>query len=589
MHLQLRLPFAVALTASLALGQTQLLVPSQYPTVQAAIDAAPVGATILVSGALSVTTPIDTLGKALTLRGAAGAELLCSSSRAFSFYNGETDSTVIEGLIVRWGRAPNSTTWGVRGGDGGAMTIVGASPRFVGCVFDSCHAGDGMPGASTTSLGGPGSGGGHGGVAYVVDGAPVFDRCTFTLNRAGAGATGGDGADGANGINNAGYSAGNGGPGGDGAVVFATGSAAHVRLQSCVLQLNVAGRGGRGGQGGDGGDGVMIAGQWATFGGNGGAGGDGGNGGAALVRGVAGAVVDVVNCTFESNWPAAGGGAGHGGTNGVGVHPGTAGSDGAAGADNPCAGVQAGSTSSVANTVFWNLDHAVGHTATVTLVEVNGGAVAVASVSNGPITGAGCAQLATRPMGLDLFPLPTGPLVDAGDDSFVTADMTIDRWGNPRRFDHTWHADAVDIGAFEDTTAELAPFGCGVNADGALAPGLGSPRLGTTFQLQVQPPGPWFPSPSLAMLAISTTGALPSCGLLLPGFGMDPAAAGALLLDQPALFDVAIWAGSPTVFAITVPSNSAFLGVSLWLQGAIFDPTNGHIGLTRGLRAVIGQ
>lgn len=593
MLFQISLPVTIALTATLAVGQAQLMVPSHYPTVQAAIAAAAPGDTIMVTGTLTVTAPIDTLGKALTICNNGYAELRGSSSRVFTFHNDETDSTVITGIVIRDGRAPDSTAWGVRGGDGGAMTILGASPRFVDCAFLFCRAGKGTPGASTITLGGPGSGGGHGGVAYVVDGAPVFDRCIFNSNEAGAGAIGGDGADGANGIGNAGYHAGDGGPGGDGAAVFASGSAAHVTLRSCYLLGNEAGRGGDGGSGGAGGDGVMIAGQWATFGGNGGAGGDGGAGGVALVRGVGGAVVELVNCTFEDNWPAAGGGAGAGGVHGVGIYPGTNGTDGVAGADGISAGVRAGATSHVANTVFWNRDTAHGQTTPVTLVEVSGGAVAVSSVSNGPITGTACAQLTARPMNAgNPYPLTNGPLVDAGDDSLVTADMSLDCFGRRRNFDHGWRAGVVDIGAFEDTTPELLPFGCGINAvDSLSALGAGSsePYPGVTIQVQVHSSGAWFPAPALALLAISTTGALPGCGLVLPGFGMAPATAGALLLDQPMLYDVAIWGGSPTVFPITLPDDGAFVGASLWLQGALLDPTNGHIGLTRGLHAVIGQ
>lgn len=147
-------------------------------TIQAAIDGAGVGDTILVTDG-TFTGPgnrdVDFGGKAVVLMSENGPDFtvidvegsFSELHRAFLFKNGEGVATMVIGVTVRNGYAPFETGFGYAGG---AAVCVGASPSFQNCVFEN---------GSTPS----GSTGGGAGVA-CKDGAPEFTDCTFRMNRA---------------------------------------------------------------------------------------------------------------------------------------------------------------------------------------------------------------------------------------------------------------------------------------------------------------------------------------------------------------------------------------------------------------------
>jgi hypothetical protein len=174
-----------------------LRVPSEFPSIKAAIDEAEMGDTILVASGVYRgidNRDIDFGGIDLVLRSEAGSGftfLECNGfGRAFYLHSGETRNAVIEGFTVRNGAAEDPQGEGGDAGGGarfdncsptvrdcrflecrarfgGAVFAEVASPRFERCVFR---------GNWTTEL--------DGGGLYLSNGGPEIDQCEVTGNRA---------------------------------------------------------------------------------------------------------------------------------------------------------------------------------------------------------------------------------------------------------------------------------------------------------------------------------------------------------------------------------------------------------------------
>ncbi|MFH1999776.1 MAG: right-handed parallel beta-helix repeat-containing protein [Planctomycetota bacterium] len=91
-------------------GANELLVPSQYPTIQAAIDAAVNGDTVVVSPGTYLEN-IDFLGKAITVSSSDGPEatlidasLASSKVSVAAFQNGEGPDSVLQGFTLTKGK-----------------------------------------------------------------------------------------------------------------------------------------------------------------------------------------------------------------------------------------------------------------------------------------------------------------------------------------------------------------------------------------------------------------------------------------------------------------------------------------------------
>lgn len=124
-----------------------LLVPSQYTTIQAAIDAAFDGDEVVVADGVYTgdgNRDIDTLGKAITVRSESRNPLLCiidcqgsatDNHRGFNIQSCEGRDTIIEGFTVTNGYMGNGST--VNGGDGGGMMILYGctSPTILNCII----------------------------------------------------------------------------------------------------------------------------------------------------------------------------------------------------------------------------------------------------------------------------------------------------------------------------------------------------------------------------------------------------------------------------------------------------------------------
>ena len=135
---------AILLVAVNAGATTYLVRPDgsgDYPTIQAAIDAAVAGDIVeLTDGTFAGdgNRDLDFLGKAITVRSASGDPetciLECGGSatephRAFRFHNGETSAAEVTGLTITGGYIEEEP-WG-----GAMLCELNASPSIRSCVF----------------------------------------------------------------------------------------------------------------------------------------------------------------------------------------------------------------------------------------------------------------------------------------------------------------------------------------------------------------------------------------------------------------------------------------------------------------------
>lgn len=158
------------LTASAAALADKRLVPSQHATIQAAINAAQPGDTIIVADGI-YTGPgnrdLSILGKAITIRSENGAAACIIDSQGlpgqphcgFIIMHGETPATVIDGFTIRGGNQFN----------GAGITISNASPTVRNCVLtgNTCDC--------------------WGAAIYVEhNAAPLIEKCLMTGNTSAA-------------------------------------------------------------------------------------------------------------------------------------------------------------------------------------------------------------------------------------------------------------------------------------------------------------------------------------------------------------------------------------------------------------------
>ncbi|MEN8126244.1 MAG: S8 family serine peptidase [Planctomycetota bacterium] len=277
-----------------------LFVPSEYTTIEEAVNAARSGDTIILAPRpgdpymFEATDGIDFGGRQLVLTSVypddpvtvANTVIDCQGTRgeprrAFHFHNGEDPNSIIQGITIQNGyyigdkgldgaipdepfppgqnpEAPNRANSGedaFGSAYGGAILCEdGSSPSIRNCVFRNCTVvgaigGDGANGFSGSN-GDDGQSGGHGGsaigngaggaIAIRSDSHPIVDTCTFENNTA-IGAFGGDGGDGGNGGGNGKGTW--GGDGGDaesdgrgGAIFVATGC--QPVITECVFRTN---------------------------------------------------------------------------------------------------------------------------------------------------------------------------------------------------------------------------------------------------------------------------------------------------------------------------------------------------------------
>ncbi|HIJ52583.1 MAG TPA: hypothetical protein HPP66_05440 [Planctomycetes bacterium] len=142
----------------------ELLVPDEYVTIQAAIDAAVDGDVIIVADGTYTGTGnknLDLGGRAITVRSQNGpqfATIDCEKDgRAFFFHTGEDQSAIVEGFAITNGSADY----------GAGIRCDYSSPTINNCMFTS---------NSAKILGGG---------IHAGNSSPIVTNCTFEENRAG--------------------------------------------------------------------------------------------------------------------------------------------------------------------------------------------------------------------------------------------------------------------------------------------------------------------------------------------------------------------------------------------------------------------
>ena len=147
-----------------------LLVPSQFPTIQGAINAATTGDTVCVSSGLYIEN-LNLLGKTISVvhvQDGGFAQILSSSGGSVvTFSSNEGRTTVLDGFILTGGNPLN----------GGGIYINSAAPTIRDCLIQ-------FNGATN-----------NGGGAYIVSfgfttSDPLFENCDFSQNQATAGSGG---------------------------------------------------------------------------------------------------------------------------------------------------------------------------------------------------------------------------------------------------------------------------------------------------------------------------------------------------------------------------------------------------------------
>ena len=141
-----------------------IYVPGDYPTIQAGINAASNGYTVMVADGIYSGTGninIDFSGKAITVlseNGNTNCTIDCENSgRGFNFHSGENSNSVLDGFKIING----STTV-----NGGGILLDYSSPSIQNCIFNNC----------TAEMGG--------GVECDGTSAPIFDNCNINGNSA---------------------------------------------------------------------------------------------------------------------------------------------------------------------------------------------------------------------------------------------------------------------------------------------------------------------------------------------------------------------------------------------------------------------
>ncbi|MEM7309158.1 MAG: FG-GAP-like repeat-containing protein [Planctomycetota bacterium] len=177
-----------------------------------------------------------------------------------------------------------------------------------------------------------------------------------------------------------------------------------------------------------------------------------------------------------------------------------------------------------------------------------------------------------------------------GEKELVLGDPGDDTAGVDRGALHVLFAAGVEA-------AQVSLHGCGAAPPGSLELS-DAPFLGSSFDFLVDNPlGSQNPG-ALPFVALSTVDIASPCGAPIPGLGMTPGGLGELLVLAPFVVPELIgpaWAGpgQPAAVPAALPQEPELLGLSLYAQGLLFDPTGGptglvELGLTRGLELVIG-
>ena len=177
------LPIAMACLASFGshVYATDRLVPSQYDTIQSAINASVAGDTITVSDG-NYLEVINFNGRAVTVQSSNGSAVTKiarppagPSSPTVTFSSGEASTSVLKGFTISGGTGEFTDIFGC-GCDGyqlgGGIFINSSSPTIRDCNIADNNCGTYFS---------------RGGGVYVAGGTPQFEHCDITRNTANGG------------------------------------------------------------------------------------------------------------------------------------------------------------------------------------------------------------------------------------------------------------------------------------------------------------------------------------------------------------------------------------------------------------------
>jgi hypothetical protein len=160
---------ACALLVTELASASDRLVPSQYPTIQAAINAAVNGDVVQIAQG-TYAGPIDFAGKAIAVRGAADPNTVVISGGTWGspivrIATGESTTSILEGVTITGGNSYRN---------GGGILIEGSSPTILNCRVIGNAAG--VNDNRGNSFGGFGAG------VYIQNGSPVISNCLIAAN-----------------------------------------------------------------------------------------------------------------------------------------------------------------------------------------------------------------------------------------------------------------------------------------------------------------------------------------------------------------------------------------------------------------------
>lgn len=176
---------AIVLMLSINAFGATFHVPTEYETIQGAIDAASDGAVIMVADGTYTgegNRNVDFCGKAITVQSENGPEnciIDCEQKgRGFNFHQEEGKDAILRGFTITNGYGYyNSPEHTVSLPGGGAIHCKGASPTIENCIL-----------RNNDSSGFYGHPVGYGGGIYMSDASPDIIACRIFQNQANAGA-----------------------------------------------------------------------------------------------------------------------------------------------------------------------------------------------------------------------------------------------------------------------------------------------------------------------------------------------------------------------------------------------------------------